>query len=94
MNQGNTSAAHRGEVYKNTVMRDAAVNCRPENKQINSMEKSAPASSPGHSEPSRCHSGTPRHKHHSHSTAAAPLKRRPAIKIGAISGSVALTSTC
>ena len=94
INQGKTSAAHKGAVYKNTVMREAAVNCKPVKRHKNSMANKIPANKPGQSEPSRCHSGMPRHRRHSQSTTLAPAKRRPAIKTGAISPSVALTSTC
>ena len=77
-NQCSTSAAHRGEVYKKTVRREAALYCKPVNKQKNSMENKKPAKRPGHKLPSRSNSAIPRQRHHSHKTTVVPTKRTPA----------------
>ena len=60
----------------------------------NSPAKSAPASRPGHSVPSRLNSGTPREAHHSHSSTVAPIMRIEACHIGGTSVTVVLMRIC
>ncbi|MNR32527.1 hypothetical protein D3C85_1501210 [compost metagenome] len=75
-------------------MREAVVWPSPTKMQKNSAPNSSPATSPGRSVPSRCHSGVPRQDAKANTSSAAIAERTPAWSTAPISGAVTLITTC